>query len=60
MLFVALDVKNEGKLLDQPFSMPKCVKHAGISEASYEMLCKTFSSIPTRTSLRGLGTNRNR
>ena len=49
MLFVALDVKNEKNLLDQPFSMPKCVKHAGMSEASYEMLCKTFSAIPKRT-----------
>ena len=47
--FVAVDVKNARMIVDQAFSVPKCVKLERISEKSYELLCKMFSAVPERT-----------
>ena len=46
--FVAVDVKSTRTIVDQAFSVPKCVRLAKMSERSYELLCKIFS-IPDRT-----------
>ena len=35
-------------IVDQAFSVPKCVKLARLSEKSYELLCKMFSAVPER------------
>ena len=47
--FVAVDVKSTRKIVDQAFSVPKCVRLARMSEKSYELLCKMFSANPERT-----------
>ena len=47
--FVAVDVKSTRTIVDQAFSVPKCVRLARMSEKSYELLCKMFSVIPERT-----------
>ena len=47
--FVAVDVKSTRTIVDQAFSVPKCVRLARMSEKSYELLCKTFSAVPERT-----------
>ena len=47
--FVALVVKNTRTIVDQAFSVPKCVRLARMSEESYEVLCKMFSAVPERT-----------
>ena len=47
--FVAVDVKSTRTIVDQAFSVPKCVRLARISEKSYELLCKMFSAVPERT-----------
>ena len=47
--FVAVDVKSTRAIVDQAFSVPKCVRLARMSEKSYELLCKMFSAIPERT-----------
>ena len=47
--FVAVDVKSTRTIVDQAFSVPKCVRLARMSEKSYELLCKMFSAIPERT-----------
>ena len=47
--FVAVDVKSTRTIVDQAFSVPKCVRMARISEKSYELLCKMFSAVPERT-----------
>ena len=44
--FVAVDVKSTRKIVDQAFSVPKCVRIAGMSENSYELLCKMLSAVP--------------
>ena len=49
VLFVAVDVKSTGTIVDQAFSVPKCVRLAKMSEKSYELLCKMFSAVPERT-----------
>ena len=49
MHFVAVDVKSTRKLVDQAFSVPKCVRLTRMSEKSYELLCKMFSAVPERT-----------
>ena len=49
MRFVAVDVKSTRTIVDQAFSVPKCVRLARMSERSYELLCKTFSAVPERT-----------
>ena len=47
--FVAVDVKSTRTIVDQTFSVPKCVRLARMSEKSYELLCKMFSAVPERT-----------
>ena len=47
--FVAVDVKSSKTIVDQAFSVPKCVRLARMSEKSYELLCKMFSAVPERT-----------
>ena len=47
--FVAVDVKSTRMIVDQAFSVPKCVGLAIMSEKSYELLCKMFSAVPERT-----------
>ena len=49
MHFVAVDVKSTRTIMDQGFSVPKCVRLARMSEKSYELLCKMFSAVPERT-----------
>ena len=49
MNFVAVDVKSTRTIVDQAFSVPKCVRIARISEKSYELLCKMFSAVPEGT-----------
>ena len=49
MNFVAVDVKSTRTIVDQAFSVPKCVRLARTSEKSYELLCKMFSAVPERT-----------
>ena len=44
--FVAVDMKNTRTIVDQAFSVPKCVRLARMSEKSYELLCKMFSAVP--------------
>ena len=47
--FVAVDVKSTRTIVDQAFSVSKCVRLAKMSEKSYKRLCKTFSAVPKRT-----------
>ena len=47
--FVAVDVKSTRTIVDQAFSVPKCVRIARMSERSYELLCKMLSTVPERT-----------
>ena len=47
--FVAVDVRSTRTIVDQAFSVPKCVRIARMSEKSPELLCKKFSAIPERT-----------
>ena len=35
--------------MDQPFSVPKCVRIARMSQKSYKLLCKMFAAAPGRT-----------
>ena len=43
--FVAVDVKSTRTIVDQAFSVPKCVRLTRMSEKSYELLCKMFSAV---------------
>ena len=47
--FVAVDVRGTRTIVDQTFSVPKCVRIARMSEKLYELLCKMFSAVPERT-----------
>ena len=47
--FVAVDAKSMRSIVDQAFSVPKCVRLARMSDKSYELLCKMFSAVPDRT-----------
>ena len=47
--FVEVDVKSTRTTVDQAFSLPKCVRFAGMSEKSYKLLCKMLSAVPERT-----------
>ena len=49
MHFVAVDVKSTRAIVDQAFSVPKCVRLTRMSKKSYELLCKMFSAVPERT-----------
>ena len=42
--FVAVDVKSTRTIVDQSFSVPKCVRLARMSEKSNELLCKNVLS----------------
>ena len=46
--FVAVDVKSTRTIVDQAFSLPKCVRLTRMSEKSFELLCKMFSAVPER------------
>ena len=43
---VAVCVKSTRTIVDQAFSVPKCVR---LAEEAYELLCKMFSAVPERT-----------
>ena len=47
--FVAVDVRRTRTIVDQVFSVPKCVRLARMSEKTSELLCKMFSAVPERT-----------
>ena len=47
--FVAADVKSKRTIVDQAFSVPKCVRLATMSEKMYKLLCKLFAAVPGRT-----------
>ena len=47
--FVAVDVKSTRTIVNQAFSMLKCVRLTRMSEKSYELLCKMCSAVPERT-----------
>ena len=47
--FVDVDVKSTRLIVDQAFSVPKCVRLARMSEKSYDLLCKMFSAVPEIT-----------
>ena len=49
MHVVAVDVKSTRTIVDQAFSVPKCVRLARMSEKPYELLCKILSAVPERT-----------
>ena len=46
--FVAVDKKSTRTIVDQAFSVPKCVRLARMSEKFYELLYKMFSAVPER------------
>ena len=50
--FVAVDVRSTRTIVDQAFSVPKCVRLARISEKSHVLLCKMFSAVPERTKVK--------
>ena len=47
--FEAVDVKSTRTIVDQAFSVPKCVRLARMSEKTYELLCKMFSAVSEKT-----------
>ena len=47
--FVAVDDKSTRTIVDQAFSVPKCVRLARMSEKTYELMWKLFSAAPERT-----------
>ena len=49
MHFVSVDVKSTRTIVDQAFSVTKCVRLARMSEKSYKLLCKMFSAVPEKT-----------
>ena len=46
--FVAVDVKSTRTIVDQAFSVPKCVRLTRMAAKSYELLGKMFSAVPER------------
>ena len=46
--FVALDVMSSRTIVDQAFSVSKCVKLATMSEKVYKLLCKLFEAVTGR------------
>ena len=46
--FVAVDVRSTRTIVDQAFSVPKCVRLARMSEKTYDLLCKKFSAVLER------------
>ena len=53
--FVAVDVKSTRTIVDQAFSVPKCVRLTRMSKKSYELLCKMFSAVPSSEKQGGVG-----
>ena len=47
--FVAVDVKSTRTIVDQAFSVLKCVRLTRMSEKSYELLRKMISAVPERS-----------
>ena len=47
--FVAMDVRSTRTIVDQAFSVLKCVRLVRMSEKFYELLCKMLSAVPDRT-----------
>ena len=47
--FVTVDVKRTRTIVDQAFSVPKCVRLARMSEKSNELLCHMFAAVPGGT-----------
>ena len=47
--FVAVEVKSTRTMVDQAFSVPKCVRLASMSEKFFEVLCKMFATVLERT-----------
>ena len=47
---VVVDARTQHRLLDQLFSMPKCVRLSRISEKSHEFLRKIVRAVPERSS----------
>ena len=45
---VVMDVRTQQVLVDQLFSVPKCVRLARMSERSYYLLAKIFRAVPKR------------
>ena len=46
--FVALVVKSTRRIVDQAFSVPKCVRVSRMTERSYEFLCKMSAAVPEK------------
>ena len=46
---VVMDARTQQVLIDQLFSVPKCVRLARISERSYDLLAKIFRAVPKRS-----------
>ena len=47
--FVTVNVNSARTIVDQTFSVSKCVRLARMSQKSYELLCKMFAAVPERT-----------
>ena len=52
--FVAVDVKSTRTIVDQAFSVPKCVRLT----KSYGLLCKMFSAVPENKGGVGINTGK--
>ena len=46
---VVMDARTQQVLVDQFFSVPKCVRLARMSERSYDLLAKIFRAVPKRS-----------
>ena len=46
---VVMDARTQQVLVDQLFSVPKCVRLARMSERSYDLLVKIFRAVPKRS-----------
>ena len=46
---VVMDARTQQVLVDQFFSVPKCVRLARMSERSHDLLAKIFRAIPKRS-----------
>ena len=46
---VVMDARTQQVLIDQLFSVPKCVRLARMSERSYDLLAKIFRAVPKRS-----------
>ena len=46
---VVMDARTQQVLIDQLFSVPKCVRLARMSERSYDLLAKIFRVVPMRS-----------